>query len=178
MPIYVVAPKSGMVRVAYESSPKVILATDAESPDLIPATVRSAADEILHRNLAALRDGKVPEGADGVILWGKGDRLISGTAADIRRDLFTPGRRALVPVHFPCMPEMELDLIALQPRWWSAGPAKSRTTGRSRSCTGISPKSATGRPSWASPTVSKRIRESAKTTASCWKRWMTSAIRI
>ena len=115
-----------MVRVAYESSPKVLLATDAESPDTIPAEVRSAAVEILHRNLAALRDGKVPEGADGVIIWGKGDRLIGGTAADIRHDLLTPGRRALVPVHFPCMPEFALDLIALQPRWWSAGPVKDR----------------------------------------------------
>ena len=139
MSIYVVAPKSGMVRVAYEASPKVVLVTDADSPDAIPEALGRAADEIRLGSLSALQRREVPDGADGVIVWGQGDRLTAGTAADIRADLLTPGRRTFVPVHFPCLPEFELDLIALQPRWWSAGSVKDRVNSKIRIAASPSP---------------------------------------
>lgn len=120
MPVYVVQPTTRIVKAAYERSPVVALMTDAVSADAIPASVRTAADQVLTGNLSAVRTGKIPAGVDGVIIWFKGDRLVQGSSAGIRGDLFNPGRRCFVPVHLPCLPD--IDLITLQPRWFAAGP--------------------------------------------------------
>ena len=116
MPVYVAQLASRKVKAAYERSPMVVLVTDAASADAIPSPVRAAADKVVTGDLSAVRKNKVPAGADGVIIWFEGDRLLRGSSAAIRCDLLTPGRRGWVPVHLPCTPE--LDLIGVQPRWF------------------------------------------------------------
>jgi glycosyltransferase involved in cell wall biosynthesis len=121
MPIYQVTHRRELVKRGYERSPVIALETDLASKEEIPATVQSAADSIVLRSLDGFRTGKIPRGADGVMSWLAGDRLLQGTAAAIRRELRTPGRRCFVTIHFPCL--TELDLLCLEPRWLSAGQA-------------------------------------------------------
>ena len=102
----------------------VALVTDAASADALPPPVRAAADKVVTGDLSAVRKNKVPAGADGVIIWFEGDRLLQGSSAVIRRDLLTPGRRGWIPVHLPCTPE--LDLIGLQPRWFVPAAREDR----------------------------------------------------
>ena len=116
MPLYVIAVNTQTVKATYERSPVVALVTDAASADAIPSPVRAVADKVVTGDLAPVQTNTVPAGADGVIIWFEGDRLLQGSSAEIRRDLLTPGRRGWVPVHLPCTPD--LDLIGLQPRWF------------------------------------------------------------
>ncbi len=105
--------------VSYEKSPHIALETDAISNDALPEAIRPVADSIAPGCLDSLQAGRIPKRADAVITWLAGDHLLQGSAASIRRDLHTAGRRCFVPVHYPCM--TELDLIAIEPRWMSAG---------------------------------------------------------
>jgi glycosyltransferase involved in cell wall biosynthesis len=117
--VYAVAPNSGIVKQACESSPRVALVTDAKLAEMLPAEVRSAADFILTSDVGPLRNLTPPAGADGVIAWFEGEQLIRGGAADLRGALsWKPGRCLMVPVHLPCLPEA--DLISVQPRVFTA----------------------------------------------------------
>jgi glycosyltransferase involved in cell wall biosynthesis len=122
MAIYPVRHPNGLTKVSYERSPKIRLETDLATAEELPQNVRDAADLVVVENLDTLRTGKLPRELDGVITWLAGERLLEGSAASIRQNLRIPGRRCLVPVHYPCLPE--LDLLTLQPRWQSAGPAQ------------------------------------------------------
>lgn len=119
MPIYVVDHRGGPPTASYERSPLIALETDATSAAELPDAIRTAADSISLEKLDSFQTGRIPRGADSVIAWFSGDRLLQGSAATIRRDLRAPGRRCFVPVHFPCM--TELDLLAIEPRWLSGG---------------------------------------------------------
>jgi len=110
------------VKAAFKRSPTVVLLTDGQTADDLPPEVRMAADRVRTRDISALRTGKAPKGADGAIVWLAGERMLAGSGAAFRRELLTPGRRVLVPVHFPCLPEM--DLIAVQPRCFSGGAGR------------------------------------------------------
>ena len=119
MPIYSVSHGTTLAKSSYEQGPVLALETDLASLEAIPAAVRSAADTVVLQNLGSFRSGKVPRSADGVITWLTGDRLLEGSAANIRRDLRISGRRCFVTVHLPCL--SELDLLCVQPRWIGAG---------------------------------------------------------
>lgn len=122
MPLYVIDHHGGPPTASYERSPLVALETDATSPVALPGAICSAADSISFGKLDSLQTDRVPRGADAAMTWFSGDRLLQGSAATIRRELRTPGRRCFVPVHFPCMTEM--DLLAIEPRWLSGGQMK------------------------------------------------------
>lgn len=122
MPVCVVDHRGGPPTAVHERSPLVALETDAASTDELPESIRAAADSISLGKLSSVRLDRVPHGSDGVITWFAGDRFLQGSAASIRCDLRTPGRRCFVPVHFPYM--AELDLLAIQPRWLSGGHMK------------------------------------------------------
>jgi len=126
MPLYVLNCRDGRVRASYERSPAVTLATDAADAGSVPDEVRAAADSVMPANVDPLRNSKVPNGADGVLVWLENEQLLEGSAAMLRRNLRTPGRRAWLPVHYsylhlgePC-PD-QIDLIALQPRAFVKG---------------------------------------------------------
>jgi len=70
-------------------------------------------------SLAGFREGKIPQGSDSVVTWLAGDAITEGSAATIRHDLRTPGRRVFVPVHIPCLEEMPF--VTIQPRWFRSG---------------------------------------------------------
>ena len=133
MAIYPVRHPGGLVRVSYERSPKILLETDLAAAEDLPEGMRNAADEVVFGSLTALATGRVPREADGVISWLAGDHLLEGSAASVRQDLRFPGRRCFVPVHYPCLPE--IDLLSVQPRWQSAGqtydywPSNARIAG-------------------------------------------------
>lgn len=135
MPLYVVNQRGGPPMASFERSPVIALETDAESSGVLPEVARSVADSITVRKLDALQFGRIPKGADAAVTWLAGDRLLHGSPSSIRRELHTPGRRCFVPVHYPCI--TELDLIAIEPRWssggrmtdyWSAAARISRTS--------------------------------------------------
>ena len=135
MPIYVVDHREGPPAASYERSPLVAVETDAASADALPHAIRSLADSISCERLDAFQGDRVPRDSTGALTWIEGDRLLEGSPAMIRRDLRKPGRRCFVPVHLPCIPD--LDLLALEPRWlsggqmadfWSAAARISRTT--------------------------------------------------
>jgi glycosyltransferase involved in cell wall biosynthesis len=119
MPLYTFDRRSGLVHGKHERSPKVALETDAASAESLPAAIRNTADSTLFGSLASFGGCDVPTGVDGVLTWLDGESLLVGSAASIREDLRTPGRRSFVPVHLPCLDE--LPLLALQPRWFRAG---------------------------------------------------------
>ncbi len=119
MPLYTIDHRSGLVESSYKHSPIITLESDAASAEAIPTAVRSAVDSMLLGSLRAFRTSRVPRGTDGVVTWLDGEQLLQGDAASIRNDLRTPGRRVFVPVHLPCFEEV--DLLAIQPRWFVAG---------------------------------------------------------
>ena len=119
MPLYRVDNRGGSQTKRFERSPAVVLQTDANLADSLPTAVRSAADSVVLDCLDAFRTGKVPRGADAVMSWFSGNLLLEGSAAAIRQELRTPGRRCFVPVHLPCL--TELDLLCLAPLWLSGG---------------------------------------------------------
>jgi len=119
MPLYVVDHRGGLPMVSYEKSPQIAVETDATSDDVLPEKIRRVADSVSTGCLDSVQTGRIPKRADAVVTWLAGDQLLQGSAASIRRDLHTAGRRCFVPVHYPCM--TELDLIAIEPRWLSAG---------------------------------------------------------
>ena len=123
MPIYVVAPRTGVVKHVCERSPKVAVATDARTPERLPAAIHLAGDMLWTEELADAFAGKVPAGLDGVIIHLEGEKLLHGEAADVRRSLlFTPGRLSHVAVHLPGV--AGADLISVQPRAFSAGASQ------------------------------------------------------
>lgn len=116
MSFYAVNPESLEIQSSYEHSRRVCLLTDssAEAP---PDAVRAAIDGT-HKLEGPLN--QIPSGFDAALAWFSGERLVYGSSAAIRRELITPNSRALVPVHYPLL--SELDLIGLQPRIWTAPP--------------------------------------------------------
>lgn len=119
MPLYSVDNRGGSQTSSYEHSPTIVLQTDASAANAVPAVVRSASDSVALESLDAFRTGKIPRGADAVISWISGWTLLLGSSAAIRQDLRIPGRRCFVPLHFPCL--TELDLLCVAPLWTSAG---------------------------------------------------------
>ena len=134
MALYVVDHRGGPPLVNYERSPLIALETDAESRSALPEEICRAADSISFARLDSLQSNRIPKGSDAVVTWLAGEQLLQGSAASIRRELHTPGRRCFVPVHYPCM--TELDLLAIEPRLLSGGrmtdfwSAAGRITGR------------------------------------------------
>jgi hypothetical protein len=119
MPLYSVDNRGRSQTTRYERSPSIVLQTDANAPEGVPEGVRAAADSVTWECLDALRTGKLPRGADAVISWFSGNLLRQGSAAAIRQELRTAGRRCFVPLHLPCLPE--LDLLCVAPLWLTAG---------------------------------------------------------
>jgi glycosyltransferase involved in cell wall biosynthesis len=123
--IYVIAPKTGRVKIEAAASPRVILMTDAPQVEAVPEAVRRAADMFSTEDLGVWRGEPWKGGATGALAWVAGDQLLRGTSADLRRAFFSPVSAAtLVPVHLPCL--AEADLIGLQPRMLCAGAAGER----------------------------------------------------
>lgn len=137
MPIYRVDHRNELVKSTYERSPVIALESDLPSREAIPPTVQCAADSFVLQCLDTFRTGKFPRRTDGVITWLSGDRLLQGSTAEIRRDLRTPGRRCFVPVHFPCL--TDLDLLCIEPRWHSAGSLQDYWTSTARIASTPSP---------------------------------------
>jgi len=130
MPLYVVDHRGGLPIASYERTPRVAVETDAASREDLPEVLCSAAANVALQTLASIRSGRVPRDVDAIVTWFSGDRLLQGGVANIWRDIRTPGRRCFVPVHLPCV--AELDLIALEPRWLSGGNMKDFWTASAR----------------------------------------------
>jgi len=118
VPICVVNATTGLLEAREERSFPVVLRTNVGSPQTIPPALRSAADCICSVGKIAAEHFH-SHAEDASILWFNGEALTQGAPEAIRRNLRKPGRRTFVPVHFPCVPEM--DLLALQPRCLAAG---------------------------------------------------------
>jgi len=119
VPLHSVELRGGFVRRSFEKSPVVALETDAETAEDLPAEIRSAADSVTVAAIAGLRERKTPRGADGVVTWLMGDRILSGSVAAMRHDLHVAGRSAFVPVHVPCLEE--IPYLTMQRRWFRTG---------------------------------------------------------
>jgi hypothetical protein len=115
VPIYVVAPRTGLLKDTYERSLRVAIASDARLPERISDAIRLAGDVLSTDGLADAFAGKVPAGSDGVIICLEGEKLLHGETMDVRRSLlFTPGRVSHVAAHLPGIPGA--DFVSLQPR--------------------------------------------------------------
>ncbi len=156
MALYSVDNRGGSQTTRYERSPTIVLQTDAASTDAVPAIVRTASDSTGLGSLEAFRTGKIPSGADAVISWFSGSTLLEGSAAAIRHDLRAPGRRCFVPVHLPCL--TELDLLCIVPLWLSRGRADDYLSSAARVMSTIS--------------LSTRAMSALKTIDSPWAQLM------
>ena len=124
MPIYSADPRCGLLKRTFPQSPLTVMETDAASTDALPIAVRAVVNSISlgsANSLAGFSQAKVPQGSDSVVTWLAGDVIVEGSAATIRHDLRTPGRRVFVPVHVPCLDDVPL--VTIQPRWFRCGPA-------------------------------------------------------
>jgi hypothetical protein len=121
--IYVVTPKTGRIKIAAESSPRVTIVTDAADAERVPQAVRLAADLISTEDLSVFRGKTTNNSSAEIIAWVDGDQLLLGSAQDLRHPFFSSSpATTLVPVHLPCIPEA--DLIGVQPRLIRAGALK------------------------------------------------------
>jgi glycosyltransferase involved in cell wall biosynthesis len=123
VPIYVVAPRTGLLKDTYERSLRVAIASDARLPERISDAIRLAGDVLSTDGLADAFAGKVPAGSDGVIICLEGEKLLHGETMDVRRSLlFTPGRVSHVAAHLPGIPGA--DFVSLQPRAFAAAATR------------------------------------------------------
>ncbi|HUO25902.1 MAG TPA: glycosyltransferase family 4 protein [Candidatus Aquilonibacter sp.] len=122
MTVCVVTSKTGRVLARASASRRVMVVTDAQSANELPEAVQLAGDLISTEDLGTFRGAPVHETADGALVWVKGDRLTHGDAGTVRRAFYQEKpRTTLVPVHLPCLGEV--DLIGLQPRIVNANAA-------------------------------------------------------
>ncbi len=100
-----------------ERSPRIVLCSSESERDRIPAPLLAAVDEV------RLEPGWPPDAEAGGawLLWHAGERLLQGTAAQIRGAFRLPARRYFLPVHVLYGPEWEL--LGLEPRFYSAADA-------------------------------------------------------
>jgi glycosyltransferase involved in cell wall biosynthesis len=91
------------------------LLTDAASPDVIPPSIRSAADEVQCGSLLWDKESQAADPFDAALVWCRGESPKAGSAADWRRPFFSrPDRDTWVAVHWPCLEHA--DLIGIEPR--------------------------------------------------------------
>ncbi|HUJ80892.1 MAG TPA: hypothetical protein VLW83_03360, partial [Candidatus Acidoferrales bacterium] len=90
----------------------------------VPNDVVAASDSVILGNSTMFSSQAPPDGADGTIGWLAGERLLQGDTAALRRALVGTPSRNFVPVHHPCLEE--LDLIALEPRLVTSGSSTDR----------------------------------------------------
>jgi glycosyltransferase involved in cell wall biosynthesis len=124
MGLHAVATESWKVSESYLKTAEIALVSDQSDQETLPFPVRSAADKFSGRTLKALIDVHPPDDVDGMMVWCAGEQLIRGDAAGIRRHLMGTPARTYLPVHFPCL--TELDLICIQPRLVSRGATVER----------------------------------------------------
>ncbi|HUL14869.1 MAG TPA: glycosyltransferase family 4 protein [Terriglobales bacterium] len=124
MGIYVVSANEGKVLETYERSTRIALICEESEASSFPDPLREASDSIQRNVVEFLDNGTLPENSDGMIVWLAGERLLQGDTAGIRRHLVGTPCRGMVPVHLPCMEE--LDLISLQPRLVMRGATTDR----------------------------------------------------
>lgn len=95
-------------------TPKVALVSDTADLSLIPAEVSAVIGATSVTPLAAGVELRAVGAGDGALLWMAGETLLQGDAERLRQQLKHPHVRWFVPIHFPCLPE--LDLVGLAPR--------------------------------------------------------------
>ena len=124
MSVYVVGPRTGVIKDACERSPNIAIATDATLAERIPASIRAAGQYLWTEELASAFARNMPPAADGVVIYLDGEQLLQGETSDVRRSFFfTPGRVSHVAVHLPGIPGA--DLVSLQPRAFAAGAERN-----------------------------------------------------
>jgi glycosyltransferase involved in cell wall biosynthesis len=119
MPFYVAKAGHPLVERSYPTTPLVALETDAPL-ESVPAAVRRAADLGDSFDPGRWSRAETQPGAQATVVWFPGERLIVGESDYIRRDLHVANQRMFVPVHLAC--SNEVDLVGLQPRWYSGRP--------------------------------------------------------
>lgn len=108
-----------LVRSAHSSSPSVVLLTDETAIERLPPTLRAAANQIW---LGATPGSDPPVGVCGWLYWRQGERLLQGTAAQMRFAFTLPGRRFFLPVHYQCG---DWELLGLEPRCFTPGDTRA-----------------------------------------------------
>jgi uncharacterized membrane protein len=101
VPIYSADPRCGLLKRTFPQSPLTVMETDAASTDALPIAVRAVVNSISlgsANSLAGFSQAKVPQGSDSVVTWLAGDVIVEGSAATIRHDLRTPGRRVFARI--------------------------------------------------------------------------------
>lgn len=115
MGISVVSPVTEIVRFRCARSPRVLLLTDAPSEDMVPRSIRSAADEVRCGSFLWDRESQAADPFDAALVWCKGETPKAGSAADWRRPFYSQVEcDTWVAVHWPCLEHA--DLIGIEPR--------------------------------------------------------------
>lgn len=153
MALHSVELRGGFVRRSFEKSPTIALETDAASAEDIPELIRTATDCVVTGDLAGLRSRETESGYDAAVTWLEGDRVLRGSAANVRHGLRVSGRSTFVAVHVPCLEE--IPFLTLQRRWFRSGGQHSYwdfgfriESGRSASSVALEALEANGEP-WA-----------------------------
>ncbi len=102
MSLSTIAPRSRRVVTSYARSPRIVT---IDAPEF-------------HRRRPA-------DDADAAILLFPGERIVQGSQAILRHRLRTPGCQLQIPVHYPALPELGLDLIGLEPRAYGQPPHRA-----------------------------------------------------
>lgn len=148
MSICVIAPQTGRTKSCAETSPRVLLATDAAQLESVPEAVRLAADMFSTEDLGVWRGEPWKGAANAALVWIEGDQLLRGTSEQLRAVFFSALPVAtFLPVHLPCL--AEADLIGVQPRLLAAGASKDRIT-RALRVAGATAPSEAARQTWKS----------------------------
>jgi glycosyltransferase involved in cell wall biosynthesis len=137
MALHAVATKNWKISESYVKTAQIAVVSDQSDRTSLPSAVREAASDISIATLRNFVEGAPPENADGMIVWCVGEQLIQGDAAGIRRHLIGAAARTYIPIHYPCVDE--LDLISLQPRLIHRGAILDRIAANVRIAGNSSP---------------------------------------
>ncbi|MGH9481006.1 MAG: tetratricopeptide repeat protein, partial [Terriglobales bacterium] len=119
MPLHSVDTATYQVRSAHTHSPSVVLLTDETALERLPAPLRAATNQIW---LGSRLGPEPPAGICGWLRWGQGERLLQGTAAQVRFAFTVPDRRFFLPVHYQCG---DWELLGLEPRCFTSGAGRT-----------------------------------------------------
>jgi hypothetical protein len=114
VPLYSIDSRSGLLKHAFERTPKISIVTDAADIRLIPRDIRA----IVRDERRIIRDfsqwSQSKDGSDACLVWLDGDRLLEGKPRDLLKRLHSADRRSFFVVNTPCLDEVPF--LTIQPR--------------------------------------------------------------
>ena len=118
VPLHSIDSRSGVLKRKYERTPRISIIADAADIGSIPREIAEIAGDEPRIVRDVSQWSKSRGSADAALAWFAEERLLEGSAADLRRSLHVPNRRTFVVVNTPCVDD--IPFLTIQPRMFTS----------------------------------------------------------